>query len=167
MIRSSLACSAALLAILALLTGCGSSSSADPAGYRVEFTDWPQIERHKQVDGYVESAWRDPAYTYVIFAIDSRPADETGSPMANAQLARIQTTKLTGYRERGIRWIRLNGRPAVRWAFDVADRAHIEYFFEECGTSFLVRGTSGLYGFSSLSETFREKAVSIKTACHE
>lgn len=157
----------AALVATAALTGCGGSDeSSGPADYRVEVSEsWPQIVDHKQVEGYVENAWQDPAYTYVIFAIDTRPLDETAPPLASAQLARIQTTKLVGYKERGMRWIRLGGRPAVRWSFDVSDRAHIEYFFEECGISFLVRGTTGLPGFSSLSEHMREMAATIKTAC--
>ncbi len=168
MLRSSLACGTALLAILALLAGCGSSSQADPAAYRADiYDDWPQIENHKQVEGYDESAWRDPAYTYVIITIDSRAADETGSPLENAQLARVQTTRLHGYRERGMKWIRLGGRPAVRWAFDVGKQANIRWFFEECGVSFLVRGTTGLYGFQALSESMREMAATIKPACDE
>jgi len=87
-----------LLALLAIgvvaalvLSSDAGSSDIGPTDYRVEFTDWPPIERYKEIDGYVESVWRDPAYADVIFVIDSRPANETGSPMANAQLARIQT----------------------------------------------------------------------------
>jgi hypothetical protein len=167
MIRTTLICAAILSAAAISLAGCGSSDPAAPTDYKVEAFSWPQIAKHKPVEGYVESAWHDPAYSYVVLAVDTRSSDETASPQASAQLARIQTTKLSGYKERGVKWIRLSGRPALRWAFDLGNRAHIEYFFEECGISFVVRGTSGLPGFSSISETFRAIATTIKTACSE
>ena len=169
MFRSSLACAAVLLTIGSVLAGCGGGSSVDPAAYKASvYTDWPQLKKHKQVEGWDESAWRDPAYTYVIITIDSRAADETGSPLQNAQLARIQTTKLHGYKERGMRWIRLGGKPAVRWSFDMGEQANIRWFFEECGVAFVVRGTTGLYGFQALSESMREMAATIKVdGCDE
>jgi hypothetical protein len=83
--------------------------------------------------------------------------------MANAALARIQSYKLPGYEERGMKWIRLAGKPAVRWAFHTAgERSGIDYFFEECGISFVVRGTMGNVAYESLSESFREMAATIK-----
>ncbi len=165
--RLSISCAAALLVFPLALAGCGGgSSSADPAAYKVQtYTDWLSLEHHKQVEGWDESAWQDPAYTTVVITIDTRAADETGSPLENAQLARIQTTKLHGYRERGMRWIRLGGKPAVRWAFDIGEQANIRWLFEECGVSFLVRGTMGLYGFQALSESMREMAATIKADC--
>ncbi len=166
MIRSAATSVALLLVAAVAITGCGGSSPADPTAYKVEaFSDWPQTEKHKQVEGYVENAWRDPAYTYVIFTVDSRAAGETASPLQNAQLARVQTTKLHGYKERGMRWITLGGKPAVRWSFDMGEQANIRWFFEECGISFVVRGTTGLYGFTSLSGDMREMAATIKADC--
>jgi hypothetical protein len=168
MIRMILICIAVLSAAAMSLAGCGESDPAKPTDYKVEADpSWPQVAKHKRVEGYVENAWRDPAYTYVIFAIDTRSSDETAPPLASAQLARIQTTNLVGFEERGMRWIRLGGRPAVRWSFNVSNRAHIEYFFEECGISFLVRGTTGLPSFSAISEHMRAMAATIKTACSE
>lgn len=153
------------IVVVLLLASGGGSSSPGPADYHAEITAWIPLENHKPVEGYVESAWHDPAYSYVILAIDTRSSDETAPPLASAQLARIQTTQLVGFKERGMRWIKLGGRPAVRWSFNVADRAHIEYFFEECGISFLVRGTTGLPGFSAISEDMRAMAATIKAAC--
>jgi hypothetical protein len=154
---------AVVLTASALLAGCGGSDDpVDPTAYTVQPFRWPQVAKEKETDGWIENAWRDPAYSYVIMTIDSRSTDETGSPLENAQLARVHTTDLQGYRERGMRWIRLSGKPAVRWAFDVGKQANIRWFFEECGVSFLVRGTTGLYGFEALSESFREMAETIK-----
>lgn len=158
---------AVALLVGAVLAGCGGSSPADPAAYHAHiYTDWPQLKKHEQVEGWDESAWRDPAYSYVIITIDTRAADETGSPLHNAQLAWVQTTRLQGFKERGMRWITLGGKPAVRWAFDMGGQANIRWFFEECGVSFLVRGTTGLYGFPVLSESMREMAATIKGDCN-
>lgn len=169
MIRLTAISSAALLALLLLLSGCGSSSSSvDPAAYHVEpFNGWNRIANEEEVNGYIENAWRDPESP--VIAIDTRAADETGSPMANAALARIQSYKLPGYKERGMKWIRLAGKPAVRWAFHTAGgRSGIDYFFEECGISFVVRGTMGNIAYVSLSESFREMATTIKVkGCSE
>jgi hypothetical protein len=161
----------AVLLVAAIGAGCGGGgSSVDPAAYTVGVLaeTWDQLENHKQVEGWDESAWRDPAYSYVIVTIDSRAADAGGSPLQNAQLARIQTTKLHGYKEAGMRWIRLGGKPAVRWAFDMGEQANIRWFFEECGVSFVVRGTTGLFGFTALSENMRDTAATIKVdGCNE
>lgn len=151
--------------ILVGIAGCGGSSSPGPADYKVDiFNGWSHITKEKQVGRYIENAWRDPVSP--IIAIDSTTADDTASPMANAELARIQSYQLPGYRERGTKWIRLGGRPAVRWAFDTAEeRAGIDYFFEECGISFVVRGTMGQVAYEPLSEAMREMAATIKVDC--
>jgi hypothetical protein len=125
------------------------------------FNGWPQITKEKEIGGWVENAWRDPVSP--IIAIDSRPAEETDSPMANAGLARAQTYELPQYKERGVKQIKLGGRPTVQWAFDTADeRAGIDLFFEECGISFVVRGSMGQIAFESLSGDMRDMAATIK-----
>lgn len=159
----------AILIVSLAIAGCGGgSSSSDPADYRVEiFNGWSQIAKAEKVSGFIENAWRDPESP--IIAIDSRSADETGSPMANANLARVQTGELPGYKERGLKRVKLGGHPAVQWAFDTADeRAGIDFFFEECGVSFIVRGSMGQIAFEPLSEAFREMAKTIEVkGCDE
>jgi hypothetical protein len=161
---------AALLAALLLLAGCGSSStSVDPSAYNIEiFNGWPQVKKEEKVGGYIENAWRDPESP--IIAVDTRAAsDDVGAPMANADLARVQTSELPGYKERGVKRVKLARRPAVQWAYDTADeRAGIDFFFEECGVSFVVRGTMGQIAFEALSESVREMAETIKVkGCDE
>ncbi|MDX6609993.1 MAG: hypothetical protein QOF85_1918 [Solirubrobacterales bacterium] len=127
---------------------------------------WPQDENDRRIGGnYLESAWHDPASTAARFVIDSRPSDETGSPMASAELARIQAHQLPGYRQRGLKEITLWSHPAVRWAFDVAGEAWIEYFFEECGTSIVVRGSTPPVAWEPLTEFFRGMAETITANC--
>lgn len=153
------------------LSACGSSSTeaaTRPARYDVTIHNgWPQIADEKEVAGFLESAWRDPVGP--IIAINTRLSDETGSPMANAELAQIQTSKLPDYRERGLRRTSLfDGRPAVSWGFDISkEESRFELFFEECDTSFIVRGAMPTIGFESFAYAFREMASSIKAHCDE
>ncbi|HEU4736108.1 MAG TPA: hypothetical protein VFS48_03660 [Solirubrobacterales bacterium] len=129
--------------------------------YAIEVNNgWRQVADEKPVAGFLESAWLNPVGPSIV--IDTRLADEIGSPMANAQLAQIQTSKLPGYRERGMRWIKLGGRPAVRWGFDVGkEESRIEFFFEECDTSFIVRGSMSTYGFQAYAESIGEMSATI------
>jgi hypothetical protein len=152
----------ALLTAL-LLTSCGGSSKpVDPSAYSLTIIGWPQVKKEEKVGGYIENAWRDPESP--IIAVDTRAAsDDVGSPMANADLARIQTSELPGYKERGFKRVKLGSRSAVSFAFDsAAERAGIDFFFEECGISFVVRGTMGQYGFEVIAPSIREMAESIK-----
>jgi hypothetical protein len=154
--------------IVVVFAGCGGgSSSPNPADYKVKiFNGWPQDQNQEQVGGYTESSWHDPAVPKdITITIDSRVADEAGSPAANADLARIQTTQLSGYRERGMKRIKLGGRPTVQWSFDFADESRVDLFFEECGISFLVRGLATPVSFEALSESFREMTSTIKANC--
>jgi hypothetical protein len=164
MIRFTALPAAGLIAALALLTGCGSSAKpADPSAYKIEiFNGWPQVKKEEKTGGYIENAWRDPESP--IIAVDTRAAEEgTGSPMVNADLARIQTSELPGYKERGVKRVKLGNRPAVQFAYDTAaERSGIDFFFEECGISFVVRGTMGQVAFVALSESVREMTETIK-----
>jgi hypothetical protein len=128
---------------------------------------WPQYEDDKAVGSYLESAWHDPATWATRYVIDSTRSDRAGSPMAAAQLARVQTYELPGYRERGLKGIRLRGHPAVRWAYDVAREPRVDYFFEECGTHFVARGSSPPGTYRNFAEDFHGMSYSIEANCGE
>jgi hypothetical protein len=149
-----------------VLSSGGSAGPARPARYDIQINNgWPQKENEKRVGGYLESAWHDPVGPTI--AIDSR-LDESGSPMANAELARLQAYQLPGYRERGLKRIKLGHQPAVQWAFDTSkDEGGAEFFFEKCGTSFIVRGSMGTTSFEAYADAFREMASTIKVNCNE
>jgi hypothetical protein len=126
---------------------------------------WPQGVSDRRVGRYLESAWHDgPVITYFI---DSRASDETSSPLANAELARMQARHLPGYRERGMREIVLWTHPSVRLAYDVAGEAYVEYFFEECDTSFVVRGSMPPESWPPITEFMRGQAETITATCDE
>jgi hypothetical protein len=156
-----------VVAALILSDGDSQGGPTRPAHYDVAINNgWPRTDDEKQVSGYLESAWRDPVGPTI--AIDTRLADETGSPMANAELAQIQTSKLPGYRERGLRREKLGGRPVVTWGFDVSnEESGFELFFEECGTTFIVRGAMATIAFEAFARDFREITSSIKVHCDE
>jgi hypothetical protein len=159
---------AALLALTAGVAGCGSSSGPDrPVTYKITINNgWPKTADEKEVDGFLESAWLDPVGP--TFAVNTRLASETGSPMYNAQLAQIQTSQMPGYRERGMKREKVGGRPVVRWSFDVAnEESRVEYFFEECDTLFITRGAMGTYGFEAFAADWRAYTASIKPDCDE
>lgn len=159
----------ALLLLVAVASGCGGGSDGAerPATYKITINNgWPKIANEKKAAGFLESAWRDPVGPTV--SVNTRLASETGSPMYNAQLAQVQTSKMPGYRERGMKRERVGGRPVVHWAFDVAnDESRDEYFFEECGTLFILRGAMGTVGFEAFSRDFLEYTTSIEADCEE
>jgi hypothetical protein len=126
---------------------------------------WPQDKSDQRIGGYLESAWHDPASTATTLVVDSRDTSETGPPMAVAELARVQAQYLPHYRERGRRWIRLRGKPAVRWAYNVDGEAILEYFFEECDTSFIVRGFTPPVAWEALAPFYRGMATVITANC--
>lgn len=152
-----------------ILSGCGDSQAAPtrPARYDVAINNgWPQTDNEKEVSGYLESAWRDPVGPTI--TIDTRLSDETGSPLANAELAQIQTSKLPGYRERGLEKVKLGGRPTVTWGFEIANGASgYELFLEECDTTFIVRGAMPAVAYAAFARDFREVTSSIKAHCDE
>jgi hypothetical protein len=128
---------------------------------------WPQYESDKPVGAYLESAWHDPETWQTTFEVDSRHSDKTGSPMATAQLARVEARQVPSFRERGLEGVRLRGHPAVRWTYDIAGKPHVSYFFEECGTSIVTRGSSPPKTLGNFTEDFRGMSFSIEVRCGE
>lgn len=169
----------AVIAVAAVLLTGGSDDdnpSVDPAiteqqNYHQEeyaagvSSGWPQTKDDQHVGGYLESSWHDPASVDTTFVIDSRDAGESGTPTAASELARVQVQHLPRFRERGRKWIRLSGKPAIRWAYDVAGEAHLDYFFEECDTGFIVRGTTPPVAWEALAPFFRGMATVITANC--
>jgi hypothetical protein len=166
------------IAALLLTGGSDETAAVDPAiaaqqnYHQAQYaagvsSGWPQDASDRRVGHYLESAWHDPASSATTFVIDSRSSEDAGSPIAAAELARVQTRELPGYRERGLKRIRLAGRPAVRWAFDVGGEARLEYFFEECGVSFVVRGSTPPVAWEALSGFFRGMATVITANCED
>lgn len=180
LIAASLALVAGLAAAL-VLSGCGGGRSdqatAEPrpksvpphfhqAHYDVRiYNGWPQYESDKRIGSYLESAWHDGGNAAVDILIDSRASDDTGSPIANAELARIQAEQLPSYRARDLKKIMIGTQPAVQLGFALPGKAYFDYFFERCGTSIIIRGWMPPSYFATYAESFREMASSIKVVC--
>lgn len=128
---------------------------------------WPQDESDQRTGGYLESSWHDPLNPAAALTIYSRTADETGSPTATADLARVQIDKLPGFHERGLEEIGLRDNPAVRWTFDLSGANYVEHFFEECGISFVVRVSAPAGVWGELSSAFRRMATLVTANCDE
>jgi hypothetical protein len=146
-------------------TGRGKSPRRHSAPVTANFHELRKSD--KPTGDYLESAWHDPATSAITLQIDSRASDSTGSPIADAELARVQVKRLPGYRERGFKKVTIGGHPAIRWAFDLSGKGRVDYFFAECGTSFTVLGESPPPAFAALSESFQEMAGTIKPVCSE
>jgi hypothetical protein len=168
----------AVIAVAAVLLGGDSSDSpdVDPAisasqNYHQTQYDagiansWAPDGSDRQVGGYLESSWRYPANRAAAFTIYSRTADETGSSAAAADLARVQIHNLPGYRERGLKEVKLRGNPAARWAFNVSGTVYIEYFFEECGISLDTRASAPAGIWDELSSLFQRMATLTTAKC--
>lgn len=157
---------AGLIALVLALYGCGGNGdeeSTQPAHYAVDiYNGWPQLADEQQVGRYLESEWYDPADREVTIAIDSRVADQV-PPIADAELARVQTTDMPQYRERGLKRVKLSGRPAIRWDYGVAGESRVAFFFEACETDFVVRGRA--FQTESYIDSFREMAATIQPRC--
>ena len=173
------------IALTALpLGGCGSDSSgADakeapaverpsanpPEFHQTEYdveTTWEQDVSDKRVGSYLESVWHDPAVAEYKMAIDSRPSEGTAPPLAGAELARLQVSGLPGYRELGFKKIKVGGRPAIRWTYNLNDSHHFAYFFGECGVSIVLHGP-GPIGAGAFAYFYNIVAERIKPVCVE
>jgi hypothetical protein len=171
------------LAALALIAnGCGGGDGEDktssvkrpsaepPAYHQTEYdieTTWTQETSDEKVGSYLQSVWHDPASFSSKMIIDSRPAAGAPPPMAAAELSRVQATWLPKYRERSLKRIKIDHRPTVRLAFFAAGEDRIEYFFEECGTSIVFRGSTAPSLYEPFSRAYGIDVSQIKLVCVE
>jgi hypothetical protein len=144
------------IAVGAVLLGCGSSSDQPSIERRITehqnyhqkqydagiANPWPLVQSDRRVGDYLETSWYYPGNPAATFTIYSRTADETGSPTAAADLARVQTLRLPDYSEGDLKEEQIRNNPAVRWNFNLGDAVYVELFFEECGIDFVVRETA-------------------------
>jgi hypothetical protein len=166
---------------LLLLGGCGSGKSSDattksrpksdpPLYHQKEYdveTTWDQDASDRKAGSYLESVWHDPASFSSKLIVDSRPAEGAPPPLMAAELSRLQANWLPEYRERSLKKVKLGHRSATRWAFYAAGEDRFEYFFEECGTSIVLRGSTVPVAFKPFSEYYGLVASTIKVVCNE
>ena len=141
-----------LIALLLALSGCGGGSdegeastikrpSADPPAYhQTEYdveTTWPQESSDKHAGDYLESVWHDPALPEFKMVIDSRPSEGTESPLAGAELTRLEVQRMSGYKEFSFKKAKLGQNRAIRWTYQVGDMNYFTYFLSKCGVSFI------------------------------
>jgi hypothetical protein len=172
---------ALVLLALVFVAGCGSDGSSDataksrpksdpPLFHQAEYdveTTWPQTVSDRKIGSYLESVWRDPASFTTKLRIASRPAEGTAPPLAAVDLARIQLNWMPKYHERSFKKVKIGGHQAIRWTADAAGESRIEYFFEECGTSIVMRGSTTPIAYEPFSEFYGIVASRIKVVCDE
>lgn len=175
---------ATVLAALALaISGCGGSGgeeskessvkrpSAKPPVYHLaEYdmeTGWTKETLDEKVGSYLQSVWHDPASFSSKLIIDSRPAAGAPPPMAAAELARVQANWLPKYRERSLKRVKLGKRSMIRLAYFAAGEDRIEYFFEECDTSIVFRGSTAPIAYEPFSEFYGVVVSRVKAVCTE
>jgi hypothetical protein len=169
----------AAIAVVALALSGGSDNSSTPrktpakvppnvhqAQYDISMSSsWPQYEDDKPVGAYLESAWHDPASWATAFMVDSRHSDTAGSPMAAAQLARLEARQEPSFKERDLEMLKLRGLPTVRWTYAVGGKPYVNYFFEECGTHFVTTGWSPAGTRGNFTEDFYFMTSSVEASC--
>lgn len=170
-----------IVIMASILAGCGSGSSAEegdaarppskpPLYHQAEYdaeTGWTLETSDSKVGSYLETVWHDPASFSSKLIIDSRPAEGAPPPMTAAELSRAQATWLPKYRERSLKRVKLGKRSAIRWAYFAAGEDRITYFFEECDTSFIFRGSTVPIAFEPFSEFYGVVASRVKALCED
>jgi hypothetical protein len=137
----------ALLAVALFLVSCGGGSSdttaadrpkSEPPLYHQALYDFEtfggaiQVESDKRIGNTLESVWANPNNAKETVAITASTGEGLGSPREEAELAREQMKLLPGYRERSFKAVKLRGRPATQWTYEIAGIGRSEYFFEAC-----------------------------------
>ncbi len=134
-----------LLMAVVLLSGCGGSSDApatqqvkaEPPLYHQALYDFEtfggaiQVESDKRIGNTLESVWADPNNALATITVTA----STESPNLSreeAELSREQMKQLPGYRERSFKAVKLRGRPATQWTYEIAGIGRGAYFFEAC-----------------------------------
>jgi len=143
--KRSIASSAVLLMAGVLLAGCGGSSDSpatqpvksEPPLYHQALYDFEtfggaiQVESDKRIGDTLESVWANPNNAKETIAVTAA-TESPNSPREEAELARAQMKLLPGYRERSFKAVKLRGRPATQWTYEIAGIGRSEYFFEAC-----------------------------------
>lgn len=145
-------------------------SSTSPLRHLTDYdveTTWEQDVSERKVGRYLENVWHDPAAVHSLLVIDSQASNNALPLLAAAELARVQAGWLSKYHERSFKKVEVGGHPAVRWAFSVADKGYIEYFFAKCGTSIALHGSTALITFKNFADYYRVAASRVKVACDE
>jgi hypothetical protein len=169
-----------LLAAALFLSSCGGSSDttaadrpkSEPplyhqANYDIEFFNgWNQIESDKRIGNVLETIWTEPPPYKSNVLVTSSTSEGSGSPRAEAELARDRMKQLPGYHERTFEKVELRGRPATQWTYEIAGIGRIEYYFEACDIHFAFAASTNVTPFGVPIELrYRRVAKVIKPVC--
>ena len=136
------------------------------AEYDME-TTWVNESLDKKEGHYLESVWHDPASFSSKMIIDSRPAAGAPPPMTAAELVRMQANWLPKFGERALKRVKIGGHPAVQLAYFAFGEDYVYYFFEECGVSIVLHGSTAPIAYGPSSEFYGMVVSRIKPVCEE
>jgi len=127
--------------------------------YSAQVPNWPLVEDKNQRAELVRSKWeKDGEKTSVL--IDAVPG-ETQEPAEKAASIRAVVSQESSYRELGFDPVRLGGRDAYRWVFELEGDRRVDYFIGGCGGGYAVLGSTSPSRFRRYEATFRAVAASL------
>ena len=127
--------------------------------YSAQVPDWPLVEDENQRAELVRSKWeKDGENTSVL--IDAVPG-ETQAPAEKAASIRAVVSQQSSYRELRFDPVRLGGRDAYRWVFELEGDRRVDYFVAGCGGGYAVLGSTSPLRFRRYEATFRAVAASL------
>lgn len=136
---------AALLFAALFLAGCGGSNDtttgqevkAEPPLFHQALYDFEtfggaiQVKSDKRIGDTLESVWADPNNPKATLTVTAS-TESPNSPREEAELSRERMRQLPGYHERSFKAVKLRGRPATQWTYEIAGIGRSTYFFEAC-----------------------------------
>ena len=125
---------------------------------------WQLNEDGQQMQGYVESKWRDPANPDNLVKVDMSPPSGLPPDQAAASV-RAQVQPERGYQEVSFGPGSLANATSTEWIFQVPGSERVDWFFTLCGHDFAVLGSTSPSNFSQLMPTFQSFASSVQGTC--
>lgn len=126
---------------------------------------WREDKNDEPISGRLESTWTSKADSNTSVLIDAQQPAASGTPIQNARSVRAQTSQTPGYQEFAFNPTSLAGRSTARWVFSVSGDKRVDYFFNACGTSFAVLGSTSPSSFPAKASAFRAVASSLEPKC--
>jgi hypothetical protein len=125
--------------------------------------DWMLEEDEGHHSGYVESRWRATDGSSAYMLVDASPATHL-TPAQDAAPVHGALISESGYSEvyYGSGDLAV---PSWEWIFQVSGDERIDYFFERCGLTFGVLGSSPAAGFAQRRAVYRAFADSVGRSC--
>ncbi len=115
---------------------------------------------------YYPNLWRRPGGDGGAYVrVEGTTAVEGQDPVEAEEGSRRRTSESPDYREIGFGPVRLMGRAAVRWDYEVEGDRRVVFGFVECGTGLAIVGSTSRAAFASQERGFEAVANSLRANC--